>query len=218
MKTTILFDLDGTLANTDPLHYQIWAELLPELGRTLTPDFYQHHISGRQNRCLLADLFPDWPLAVVDQFADRKEALFRERAAAKLEPLPGLLPFLDWIKGRGLICGVVTNAPRLNAFFMLETLDLVRWFDTIVIAEEAAAPKPDPAPYCWALERLGRGATTAIAFEDSAPGIRSATGAGIYTVGLTTTHGAADLRSAGAREVCADFSGVLGLEVFRDRA
>lgn len=216
MLTTILFDLDGTLANTDPIHYQVWADLLQGFSITLTPQFYNSHISGRKNRDLMADLFPDWPIGQVDEFSDHKEALFREKAAEKLEPLPGLLEFLDWIEQQGLRRGVVTNAPRANAEFMLTTLGLLDRFETVVLGEEATAAKPDPAPYVLGLKQLeqdlGPGiATRAIAFEDSRTGVLSASRAGLYTVGLTTTHGAAELEQAGAVATLPDFRSVLDL-------
>lgn len=222
MLTTILFDLDGTLANTDPIHYQVWADLLQAFSITLTPEFYNSQISGRKNRDLMVDLFPDWPVHKIDQFSDYKEELFREKAAAKLSPMPGLLEFLDWIEAKGLRRGVVTNAPRANAEFMLATLGLTDRFETLVIGEEAAAAKPDPAPYLLGLKNLGqnpenrtktdRNAVTAIAFEDSRTGVQSASRAGLYTVGLTTTHDAAELERAGAVAILPDFQSVLELE------
>lgn len=242
MLTTILFDLDGTLANTDPIHYQVWADLLQAFSITLTPEFYNSQISGRKNRDLMVDLFPDWPVHKIDQFSDYKEELFREKAAAKLSPMPGLLEFLDWIEAKGLRRGVVTNAPRANAEFMLATLGLTDRFETLVIGEEAAAAKPDPAPYLLGLRNLGqdganqgysnpdptnqhpshqnqanpdkphRDQPQAIAFEDSRTGVQSASRAGLYTVGLTTTHDAAELERAGAVAILPDFQSVLELE------
>jgi len=226
MLTTILFDLDGTLANTDPIHYQVWADLLQTFSITLTPAFYNSHISGRKNRDLMVDLFPDWPVHKIDQFSDHKEELFRERAAAKLLPMPGLLEFLDWIEAQELRRGVVTNAPRANAEFMLATLGLADRFETLVIGEEAAAAKPDPAPYLLGLKNLGQdpangaktdqNTITAIAFEDSRTGVQSASRAGLYTVGLTTTHGAAELEKAGAAAILPDFQSVLALEPIQE--
>ncbi|MGA1285312.1 MAG: HAD family hydrolase [Prochlorothrix sp.] len=226
MLTAILFDLDGTLANTDPIHYQVWADLLQAFSITLTPEFYNSHISGRKNRDLMVDLFPDWPVHKIDQFSDYKEELFREQAAAKLAPVPGLLDFLDWIEAQGLRRGVVTNAPRANAEFMLATLGLSDRFETLVIGEEATAAKPDPAPYLLGLKNLGQdpanrakteqNVVTAIAFEDSRTGVQSASRAGLYTVGLTTTHGAAELEKAGAVVTLPDFQSVLELSPIQD--
>lgn len=217
MLTTILFDLDGTLANTDPIHYQVWAELLESFSITLTPQFYNGHISGRRNRDLMVDLFPDWPVDRVDQFSDHKEALFRTRAAEKLRPLPGLLAFLDWLETQGLRYGVVTNAPRANAEFMLATLGLADRIETLVIGEEATAAKPDPAPYQLGLRNLGENdAKRAIAFEDSRTGMVSASRAGLYPVGVTTTHSAAELEQAGAKVTIPDFEVVLDLPPIRE--
>ena len=89
---------------------------------------------------------------------------------------------------------------------MLQELNLSQAFEPIVIAEELLRGKPDPLPYQTALDRLNITALEAIAFEDSAAGIRSAVSAGIPTIGMTTTHLPADLLALGADKAIADFT------------
>lgn len=204
MLKAILFDLDGTLANTDPLHYQTWQEILQDYGLEIDRTFYQARISGRLNPLIVQDLLPQLSFEAGQQLADDKEARFRE-IALSLTPLAGLLDLLAWIETQGLQKAVVTNAPRENVNFMLQVLKLADTFDTVVLGEDATAGKPDPACYKLVLSQLNISAQEAIAFEDSPSGIRSSVGAEIYTIGVASTYEPKALSGAGAAMVIRDF-------------
>lgn len=205
MLTALLFDLDGTLTDTDTLHLQAFRDLLFEHdGRELSTAEFESKVSGRANQALFADLFPERSPAERQALADRKEALFRERSP-NLKPLPGLLGVLEHARRLKLGLCVVTNAPRLNAEHMLRAMGLDRAFDHVLVAEELSRAKPDPLPYLTGLQRLGAEAAHALAFEDSLPGVTAANAAGIFTVGLSTTQPAQRLLEAGAQLVIEDF-------------
>jgi beta-phosphoglucomutase len=205
MLKAILFDLDGTLANTDPLHFKIWQELLQEQGIDMDHDAYKAQISGRQNPEIIQDLLPHLSTEESERFADYKEQLFREQAE-DLKPLAGFLELLEWIEKQPLKTAVVTNAPRQNAYFMLKALNLKERFKTVVLGEEMTAGKPDPAPYQFCLKQLNIQPSEAIVFEDSPSGIRSAIGAGIDTIGVASTHDPEQLKQLGVSLVINDFN------------
>jgi HAD superfamily hydrolase (TIGR01509 family) len=206
MLAAILFDLDGTIANTDPIHYQVWREMLIGYDMDIDETFYKSRISGRTNPQIVEDLLPQLSPEEGAKFADEKEAVFRQKAKTILKPLSGFSELIAWIDTHQLKRALVTNAPRLNVQFMLEVLEIKEVFDTVVIAENEIAGKPDPAPYQVALNRLGITAEQAIALEDSPSGIRSAVGAGIRTIGVTTTHEPQVLQSLGAFMTVPDFT------------
>jgi beta-phosphoglucomutase len=201
----LLFDLDGTLCDTDRLHYGAYGTLLQDFGRSITLDHYKTHIMGAPNDAIMRAMFPDLDIARHRELADRKEALFREAITA-LEPTRGVTALLDWADARGIGVAVVTNAPRANAEMMLKGLALDRRIATVVLGDELERAKPDPLPYATALARLGATAERALAFEDSLPGIRSASGAGIATYGIRTGHPDAVLLGAGAVGAIDDFT------------
>ncbi|BBH46348.1 HAD family hydrolase [Pseudomonas sp. KU43P] len=205
MLTALLFDLDGTLTDTDTLHLQAFRQLLHDYdGRELTQAQFDAQVSGRANGELFADLFPQASALQCQALAERKEALFREMAPA-LEPMPGLLRLLEHAQAHGIGLCVVTNAPRLNAEHMLAAMGLGERFEHVLVAEELARAKPDPLPYLTGLERLQAVAGQALAFEDSLPGVKAASAAGIFTVGIATTQTAERLMAAGAKLVVDDF-------------
>lgn len=201
----ILYDLDGTLANTDPIHFQAWQECLLPYGFKIDEAFYKSRISGRLNPAIVADLLPQLSPEAGQAFVDRKENRFRD-LASRLAPLSGLEALITWATKRSLKQAVVTNAPQENAWFMLKALKLETAFDRVVVSEELGIGKPDPAPYLYGLKALEMPANQAIAFEDSPSGVRSAVAAGILTVGIASTQAPEDLYAVGATIVIADFT------------
>ena len=202
---SLLFDLDGTLAETDSLHLPTWVEGLLPHGKEVDDAFYKENISGRANAEIVGDLLPNLSEREGRDIVETKEAGFRERAG-ELQPLPGLLDFLDRVKERGLGTGLVTNAPGENVGAVLPALRLEDYFDAVATSEEAGAGKPDPAPYRASLKKLGAEPGEALAFEDSVSGIASAVGAGIPTVGIASTQEPDRLLEAGAFMVAKDFT------------
>ncbi len=205
MYRALLFDLDGTLAETDSLHLPTWVDALEPYGIEVDEEFYKERISGRSTGEIVRDLLPDLTDEEGTSIGDAKEASFRERAT-ELEPLPGLLEFVEEGKRCGLGIALVTNAPKENVGAILPALKLQGFFETVVLADEVGAVKPDPAPYEAALEKTGVSAEEALAFEDSVSGIASSVAAGIPTVGIASTQDPEKLLRAGAFMVAKDFT------------
>eukprot|EP00308_Calcidiscus_leptoporus_P013077 CAMPEP_0119362646 /NCGR_PEP_ID=MMETSP1334-20130426/9651_1 /TAXON_ID=127549 /ORGANISM="Calcidiscus leptoporus, Strain RCC1130" /LENGTH=228 /DNA_ID=CAMNT_0007377881 /DNA_START=103 /DNA_END=789 /DNA_ORIENTATION=+ len=207
----VLFDIDGTLFNSDGVHFEVFQKVLAEYsfnrGRAIDEAFFLQRISGRSNAAIVADLFPQFTAEQGAAFAEYKEACFRERAASLLPSLvtPGLHDLLSWIDAHGVAKAAVTNAPRKNAEQMLSCIDRLEWFDTVVIGDECAAAKPNPEPYLEAMRRLRVAAGECLAFEDSPSGAAAAVGAGVLTYGLLTSQSEGALLDAGCHAVIRDF-------------
>jgi len=198
----LLFDLDGTLVDSDHLHHAAFRAILGERGRDLSLAEYKTHIMGQPNTAILGHYFPDEGMDVLD----RKEAMFRESLAASVEPVAGIHALLDWAEENGAGCAVVTNAPRDNAVAMLAAASLAHRLPTVIIGDECERAKPDPAPYRAGMAALGATPSRAVAFEDSRSGLRAARASGAHCFGLTTGLSAAELVDAGAHAAIADFT------------
>lgn len=206
MLNALLFDLDGTLTDTDQLHLLALQQLLlEEDDRVFTADEFEANVSGQANANMCRYLFPHRSVAEHEAFADRKEVRFRQ-LSPQLTPMPGLVRLLDFAREQGIGMCVVTNAPRANAEHMLQVLGLRERFETVLVAEELPRAKPDPLPYLTGLERLNARADSSLAFEDSIPGLTAAVKAGIFTVGLATSQSRDTLLAAGAHLVIEDFN------------
>jgi HAD superfamily hydrolase (TIGR01509 family) len=208
MLKALIFDMDGTLVHSDPVHLQAFAEILGPQGIVIDEELYRSSIIGRTNESIFASLLPGHSIDEHEELADLKEAAFRKLALG-LKPLDGLLDLLDWAEGSNLKIALVTNAPVLNATHMLDVLGIAERFEVKITIEEVARGKPDPLPYLAALERLGLKAEEAIAFEDSPSGMRAAKAAGLFSFGVLTGLSADEMREVGAD---------LTIETFRDQA
>ncbi|XP_047945876.1 haloacid dehalogenase-like hydrolase domain-containing protein Sgpp [Salvia hispanica] len=206
----ILFDIDGTLADSDPIHYYAFREMLQELGYNggdpITEEFFITNISGKHNEELCQVLFPDWDLQRARKFFVDKEAMFRRLAAEQTEPVAGLDALCRWVEDKGLRRAAVTNAPRANAEMLISLLGLDEFFELVVIGNECERPKPFPDPYLNALKGLGVSADHAFVFEDSVSGIKAGMAAGMPVVGLALRNPESMLTGAGAAMVIKDYT------------
>jgi len=200
----LLFDLDGTLVDSDGDHLEAFQEVFAPFGIALNRALYVREIMGAPNSAIGARFLPQLSVSEREQVLDAKEAAYRARVGAMV-PTVGAVALLDYARERGLPCAVVTNAPRANAEQVLTALGLSIRFQTLVIGPELARGKPDPLPYLTGLERLGAKASHALAFEDSLSGVRAAAAAGIAVVGITTGLPSEALIGAGAAFAAADF-------------
>jgi HAD superfamily hydrolase (TIGR01509 family) len=206
LKGAILFDIDGTLANTDPVHIRAFNIMLADFGMSISHEEYFRRVMGFTNAAIMLDFFPEKPVAEHRRLADHKEATFRRLAATELAPTKGLLDLMDWADAEGIPMAAVTNAPTPNAELLLTGLGVKHRFRTIVIGDELPRGKPDPLPYLVAGERLGVSCGNCVAFEDSRSGMRSASGAGTAAIGVLSSLTEADLTAVGARFAVQDFT------------
>lgn len=188
----VLFDIDGTLCDSDPLHYYAFRELLLQIGYNggvpITEEFFIEKIAGKHNDDIARGLFPDWDLEKGLKFTDDKEALFRKLAKDQVKPLNGLHKIRKWIEDRGLKRAAVSNAPRPNAELMISLLGLSDFFHAVVVGSECDRAKPFPDPYLKALEVLQVSKDHTFIFEDSVSGIKAGVAAEMPVVGLTTRN------------------------------
>jgi beta-phosphoglucomutase len=190
VETTIgrlgfLFDLDGVLINSMPLHTRAWEVYLERLG--IEASDIEARMHGKRNPELVRELIAaDLADDVVFEHGAAKERLFRELMAAEIERygIPGLMDFLE--RHRDVPKAVASNAERANIEFTLEKLGLASYFQAVVDGWEVKRPKPFPDMYLLAARRLGIDAQHCIVFEDSPVGAAAGKAAGMRTVGVET--------------------------------
>lgn len=174
----ILFDFDGVLADTEPLHFRCWREILNPYGIRLDWNTYAQTCIGITDRSMLAQFCdratpPVELQTLVDQYP-RKRELFRELISRDLPFFAGCGEFLDSLNGYPL--AVVSSSGRLEIEPALERAGLLTRFDTLVCGGDVSNHKPAPDPYLLAASRLN--SQRPLVIEDSAPGVESARAAG----------------------------------------
>lgn len=175
-----LFDCDGTLADSMPLHYKAWKKALAEWECNYDERLF-YVWGGKPVRQIVADLNEMQGLRMpVDAVAQRKEALYHEQLA-QLQPIPAVVEHVHAQLGR-IPMAVVSGSRRASVVGSLTVLGLLDKFDTLVCAEDYVRGKPAPDCFLLAAERLGVHPSDCLVFEDTDLGIEAATAAGMASV------------------------------------
>jgi beta-phosphoglucomutase len=201
----VVFDFDGVLANSEPLHFRAFRDILAEEGVDLTERAYYDRYLGYDDVGAFRAMTTDANLSLSDtqlgNFVARKaDHLERLEAGASLL-FPGAREAIVRMAGHGPVA-IASGALRLEIVRVLEREGLHAYFPVVVAAEDTSASKPDPAPYVRAVELLGglTGSVIApgdcVAVEDSRWGLVSAKGAGLHTVAVTHSYPAGELDEA----------------------
>jgi len=186
--TALIFDMDGVIINSNPIHREAWELYNRRFGVETTEEMHQR-MYGRRNDQIVRDyLGGHLTDAEVFEHGAAKERLYRELAAPRLRSLlvPGVRAFLE--RHGDLPMAVASNAEAENVQFVLQSAGLSRWFRAIVDGHQVSRPKPAPDVYFKAAELLGAAPRECIVFEDSYSGVQAALAAGMRVVGLRTTH------------------------------
>jgi len=181
----LIFDLDGVVIDSMPMHTEAWRIYLNRLGIPI--ENLEERMHGRRNDELVKDLIgAQLPAGEVFAHGAAKERLFREMMGPTLEAhiVPGVRDFL--MRPDGAPRAVASNAEPANIDFVLDGAGLRGFFNVIVDGHQVARPKPWPDIYIRAAELLGRTPGQCIVFEDSPAGIEAARAAGSRVVGVGT--------------------------------
>lgn len=175
----ILFDFDGVLLDSEPIHFACWQEVLVPLGIDLKWETYRDHCIGVAD-CDMAEFLASRSAQVVS--AERIWAEYPRKNLKYLERVAQQPPFPDATRrlvpelSRSYKLAVVSSSGRRDVEPLLVAGGLRPHFDAVVCGEDVARHKPDPEPYLLAARQLG--ITTALVVEDSGPGVASAQAAG----------------------------------------
>jgi HAD superfamily hydrolase (TIGR01509 family) len=190
LPDAVLFDMDGTLVDTEGLWWEAAAGVAASLGRSLTSGDVPH-VLGRTVEDTAAHLAP----GEVAQVAARLTGAFAELIEAGVEVVPGAIELLRELSARGVPTALVSASPRGIVERVLPKLGGHR-FDLVVAAEDAAQGKPYPDPYLEAAKRLGVRPERCVAVEDSPTGVASATAAGCRVLVVDPVAGLAGVRES----------------------
>jgi beta-phosphoglucomutase family hydrolase len=185
----LIFDMDGVIIDSNPVHRQAWAAFNRRYGLETTEEMLQR-MYGRRNDQIVRDFFGEGITPEeVDARGRAKERLYREMIAGRTEEMlvPGLRAFLE--RHRDLPMGVGSNAEPENVAFVLDETGLRRYFRAVVDGHQVRHPKPHPEVYLRVAELLETEPANCIVFEDSHSGVAAAVAAGMRVIGVHTTYG-----------------------------
>jgi beta-phosphoglucomutase family hydrolase len=175
-----LFDCDGTIADSMPLHYKAWKKALAEYGATYEEDLF-YSWGGKPVRKIIADLNEMQGLDMpVDTLAARKEGYYHAQLH-ELKGIPDVIEHIEAQHGR-IPFAVVSGSRRASVVGSLTALGLLDKFDVLVCAEDYKHGKPAPDGFLLAASKLGIAPEHCLVFEDTELGIQAATAAGMQSV------------------------------------
>lgn len=206
--TAVIFDFDGVIADSEPLHFAGFRQTLAEIGITLTEsDYYANYLGYDDLGCFVAALTAHHrptDTAVIAQLMQRKAHAYLESVTDHLVIFPGVREFVREAAAVYPLA-IASGALRHEIEVILEQAGLRKEFLHITSAEDVTKGKPDPQPFLHALNALNRQhrtqaitAESCLVIEDSIPGIRGAKTAGMKVLAVAHTHTIQDLHEAHA--------------------
>lgn len=199
--------MDGVLVDNKEAHVEAFVVFCKRYGVDIA-GVDLSWMYGKGNDEIIPGLLPQ---DIIDrhgirELSDVKESIYREIYASTMEPVPGLVQFLEDLHANGVRIAVGSSAPVENVDFVLEGLGIRKYFSVFVNGDMVKRAKPDPAIYLLSIEKLGLPASECLVMEDSFAGIESANGAGIKVVALATTNTAEALAQAKVEMIVPDFT------------
>ena len=178
-----IFDLDGVVVDTVPLHFKAWKKMFKEYGREFTFQDYKEKVDGIPRvdgaRAILTDL----PQKELEEAAARKQQYFLDSIKdTELPVFKETINLVKELKKKNIIIGIISSSR--NCSYMLDKINLYPYIDTEVNGNDITKGKPDPQIFLMAKEKLHVKIKECIAFEDALLGVEAAKRAGMFTVGV----------------------------------
>ncbi|TKK67823.1 HAD family phosphatase [Ilyomonas limi] len=190
MKNAFIFDLNGTMVNDMGFHAEAWGTIINgELNGNLTPEQVKREMYGK-NEEVLERVFGKGKFTPEEmgKLSIRKEEMYQEAFRPHLQLIDGLHQFLQKAYDYRIPMAIGSAAITFNINFVLDNLNIRRYFSAIVSADDVVKSKPHPQTFLDAAGKLGVNPADCIVFEDAPKGVETAQNAGMQTVVITTMH------------------------------
>jgi HAD superfamily hydrolase (TIGR01509 family) len=191
MITAALFDYDGTLVNTDAIHFACWNKALKRYAASLDGSFYSKHCSGAVSLHIakrIIEEMPQIPLSA-KALAQEKDSYYENWITLeKVTVMPGVLEMLAFLRDMNIQLGIVTGAPFSAIQKTLHDNQIFDYFQVKVTRESVNRGKPAPDGYMLGLNRLKTEGRLSVSFEDTQSGVIAAKAAGMLSFAIPNTY------------------------------
>jgi beta-phosphoglucomutase family hydrolase len=188
----VLWDMDGTLIDSEEFHWISWRDTVAKEGITITHEQFLASFGQRND-----SIIPQWLGAAatperIARVANAKEVLYRDLVRTNgVQSLPGVASWLQRLHAQGWLQAIASSAPRQNIEVVLEALGVAHCFQGVVSAEDVRRGKPDPEVYLAAAARVSVSPDRCVVVEDAIAGVEGARRAGMRSIGVS--HNGKDL-------------------------
>ena len=182
----VLWDMDGTLIDSEEFHWISWRDTLAKEGITISREQFLASFGQRNDSIISQWLGAATTPERIARVANAKEELYRDLVRTKgMQPLLGVASWLHRLHTQGWLQAIASSAPRLNIEVVLEALGAAHCFQGIVSAEDVRRGKPDPEVYLTAASRVAASPERCIVVEDAVAGVEGARRAGMRSIGVS---------------------------------
>jgi HAD superfamily hydrolase (TIGR01509 family) len=203
----MIFDLDGVIVDSHPIHRQAWRQLLGESGHQVSEEELDYVLEGCRREEILRYFLGNLSADEILHYGQRKDELFHQ-LAAELRAIPGVVDLLHELDTAGIPVAVATSGSRDRVHQVLEQLGLAGCFCGVVTGDDAANGKTEPSIFYLAARCLHVRPHQTLVAEDSGAGVRAAKSAGMKCLGIGSGALGCKLWWEGADYVVPNFRGI----------
>jgi beta-phosphoglucomutase family hydrolase len=195
-KKTILWDMDGVIADSYPFHFAAWQETFAKRGIKFTKEDFTKLFGTRNDFIARSVIGREQPQKDVKIVVQEKEENFRRKATGSIKPFPGAVRLLNSLKKGNFKLGLASSAPKENIDLVFREFNLTGIFDCIVFGQEVSESKPSPQIYLLAAKKLKVAPKDCVVIEDSPMGVKAAKTAGMKCLAIANTHSRQEFEEA----------------------
>jgi HAD superfamily hydrolase (TIGR01509 family) len=187
--------MDGVLVDTGECHFWSWSTVLPKYGIQYNRELFRATFGMNNAQTLKTLVGHELAPELVAEISDRKEELFRRGVRGRVQPLSGVLGWLERLRADGWRQAIASSAPPANIDALVDGLGLRGWFDAVVSGADLPG-KPDPALFRHVARQIGVPPSRCVVVEDAISGVEAARRAGMKCIAVTTTNPSDALQAA----------------------
>lgn len=191
MIKAVIYDVDGTMVDSEPLHIAAWDKALQSYNHQLNDlsENLRATMAGKKPAVIAQEMVDDLKLPIDSEtLLTKKTEIFMELIKTDLQGMPGIVDSVHRLKEAGYKLGIGTSLSREYLTIVLHNLNVQQFFDVIVTGDEIKNGKPHPETYLMVAEKLGVNPAECVVIEDANTGIKSAKAAGCVCIAITNPN------------------------------
>ncbi len=185
---TVIWDMDGVIADTAPYHFKAWQEVFHKRGVKFSEDDFRRNFGQRNDTIIRNTLGKDMSQSEIDTLANEKEENYRQRVKNNVKPLPGAIKLIKSLKEHGFTLALASSSPIENIQLVTRGLGIENCFQVIVSGREVKEGKPSPQGFLLAAKKLEVEPHDCIVIEDATAGVAAAKRGGMRCLAVTNTN------------------------------
>ena len=201
----IIFDMDGTIVDSLPYHYEAWKIFFNENKVENFSEKLNEYKGGGTLDLMRAVYGNQYSKKELKKMSEDKEKIFRKIYKGEIKQILGFKKFLDELKSKDIMVGLASNAIRKNVSMIINELEIYDYFDSIICGDEVINGKPNPEMFNETIDRFNINKDECLIFEDSLEGVLAAKNSGVKVIGITSSSSNKVLKDAGCVMSISDY-------------